>query len=82
MLLITTLSQRSFLACCAVYGNLSENSGTGVCFSRNPATGERGLWGEYLMNAQVWLRNVECVCACMCVHICMHNPATGAWGVG
>ncbi len=35
-----------------VYGNLSKNSGTGVAFSRNPATGEKDLYGEYLMNAQ------------------------------
>lgn len=35
-----------------VFGNLSEKSGTGVAFSRNPATGSKGLFGEYLMNAQ------------------------------
>ena len=35
-----------------VYGNLGENSGTGVAFTRNPATGEKVLYGEYLMNAQ------------------------------
>ncbi len=35
-----------------VYGNLNEKSGTGVVFSRNPATGENKLYGEYLMNAQ------------------------------
>ncbi len=35
-----------------VYGNLNNNSGTGVLFSRNPATGENKLYGEYLMNAQ------------------------------
>lgn len=35
-----------------VFGNLGEDSGTGVVFSRNPATGEAGLWGEYLPNAQ------------------------------
>ncbi|WEV52780.1 pyruvate, phosphate dikinase [Bifidobacterium sp. ESL0704] len=35
-----------------VFGNLSENSGTGVAFSRNPVNGEKGLFGEYLMNAQ------------------------------
>ena len=35
-----------------VYGNLSENSGTGVAFTRNPATGENKLYGEYLINAQ------------------------------
>ena len=35
-----------------VYGNLNNNSGTGVAFSRNPATGEDKLYGEYLINAQ------------------------------
>ena len=35
-----------------VYGNLGENSGTGVAFTRNPATGENKLFGEYLINAQ------------------------------
>ncbi len=35
-----------------VFGNLGDTSGTGVAFSRNPSTGEPGLFGEYLMNAQ------------------------------
>jgi len=35
-----------------VFGNMGENSGTGVCFSRDPATGENVFYGEYLMNAQ------------------------------
>ncbi|MBQ8234095.1 MAG: pyruvate, phosphate dikinase, partial [Bacilli bacterium] len=35
-----------------VYGNSGETSGTGVAFTRNPATGEKALFGEYLMNAQ------------------------------
>ena len=35
-----------------VYGNLGENSGTGVAFTRNPSTGENKIYGEYLMNAQ------------------------------
>jgi pyruvate,orthophosphate dikinase len=35
-----------------VYGNLGAGSGTGVAFTRDPATGERRLYGEYLMNAQ------------------------------
>lgn len=35
-----------------VFGNMGETSGTGVAFSRNPATGEKKLYGEYLMNAQ------------------------------
>ncbi len=35
-----------------VYGNRGDNCGTGVAFTRNPATGEKKLFGEYLMNAQ------------------------------
>ena len=35
-----------------VYGNRGDTSGTGVAFTRNPATGENHLFGEYLMNAQ------------------------------
>ena len=35
-----------------VFGNLNEKSGTGVAFTRDPATGERALFGEYLINAQ------------------------------
>lgn len=35
-----------------VFGNMGETSGTGVAFSRDPATGENKLYGEYLMNAQ------------------------------
>ncbi len=35
-----------------VYGNSGEESGTGVAFTRNPATGEKRLFGEYLINAQ------------------------------
>ncbi len=35
-----------------VFGNMGNTSGTGVAFTRNPATGEKALYGEYLMNAQ------------------------------
>lgn len=35
-----------------VYGNMGERSATGVCFTRNPSTGEPTLYGEFLMNAQ------------------------------
>lgn len=35
-----------------VFGNMSDTSGTGVAFSRNPATGENAIFGEYLINAQ------------------------------
>jgi pyruvate, orthophosphate dikinase len=37
---------------CMVFGNKGESSGTGVCFTRNPSTGENAFYGEYLMNAQ------------------------------
>lgn len=35
-----------------VFGNMGDDSGTGVAFTRNPSTGENKLYGEYLMNAQ------------------------------
>ncbi len=35
-----------------VFGNMGEDSGTGVCFTRDPSTGENVFYGEYLMNAQ------------------------------
>ncbi len=35
-----------------VYGNMGNTSGTGVAFTRNPSTGEPGIYGEYLLNAQ------------------------------
>ncbi len=35
-----------------VFGNMGEDSGTGVAFTRNPSTGENRFYGEYLMNAQ------------------------------
>jgi len=35
-----------------VFGNMGNDSGTGVAFTRNPATGEKALYGEYLVNAQ------------------------------
>jgi len=46
-----------------VFGNM-ENSGTGVAFTRDPSTGERRVWGEYLLNAQgedvvAGIRNAE-----------------------
>src|SRR2546430_9523562 len=37
---------------CMVFGNLGESSGTGVAFTRNPSTGAKEFYGEYLMNAQ------------------------------
>ena len=47
-----------------VFGNMGEDSGTGVAFTRNPSTGEKEVWGEYLLNAQgedvvAGLRNAE-----------------------
>ena len=35
-----------------VFGNKGDRSATGVCFTRDPSTGETGLYGEYLVNAQ------------------------------
>lgn len=35
-----------------VFGNMGWDSGTGVAFTRNPSTGEKEIWGEYLLNAQ------------------------------
>ena len=35
-----------------VFGNMGDTSGTGVCFTRNPSTGEKELYGEYLVDAQ------------------------------
>ena len=49
-----------------VFGNMGWDSGTGVAFTRNPATGERKLYGEYLLNAQgedvvAGIRNTESI---------------------
>jgi pyruvate,orthophosphate dikinase len=38
--------------CTMVFGNMGEDSGTGVGFTRNPGTGENAIYGEYLVNAQ------------------------------
>ncbi len=38
--------------CTMVFGNLGPTSGTGVCFTRDPATGQPGVYGDYLSNAQ------------------------------
>ncbi|MBA2444029.1 MAG: pyruvate, phosphate dikinase, partial [Nocardioidaceae bacterium] len=38
--------------CSMVFGNLGDDSGTGVCFTRDPASGHRGVYGDYLVNAQ------------------------------
>jgi pyruvate,orthophosphate dikinase len=38
--------------CAMVFGNLGETSGTGVCFTRDPASGRHGVYGDYLVNAQ------------------------------
>ena len=38
--------------CSMVFGNMGDDSGTGVAFTRDPATGENVLYGEYLLNAQ------------------------------
>jgi len=38
--------------CSMVFGNLGDDSGTGVCFTRDPASGHQGVYGDYLANAQ------------------------------
>src|SRR5213079_2697583 len=38
--------------CSMVFGNMGDDSGTGVAFTRDPATGENVFYGEYLINAQ------------------------------
>ena len=38
--------------CSMVFGNMGEDSATGVAFTRDPATGEKAFYGEYLINAQ------------------------------
>ena len=38
--------------CTMVFGNMGENSGTGVCFTRDPSSGHPGVYGDYLENAQ------------------------------
>ena len=50
--------------CTMVFGNMGENSGTGVCFTRDPSTGRSGVYGDYLVNAQgedvvAGIRNTE-----------------------
>lgn len=50
--------------CTMVFGNVSDDSGTGVAFTRDPATGARGVYGDYLQNAQgedvvAGIRNTE-----------------------
>ena len=35
-----------------IFGNLGMDSGTGVCFTRDPASGQQGIYGDYLQNAQ------------------------------
>jgi pyruvate,orthophosphate dikinase len=39
-------------SCTMVFGNMGDDSATGVGFTRNPATGENAIYGEYLVNAQ------------------------------
>jgi pyruvate,orthophosphate dikinase len=50
---ITGLKGTAVNVQCMVFGNMGIRSGTGVLFTRNPSTGEKKLYGEFLMNAQV-----------------------------
>ncbi|HAZ63567.1 MAG TPA: pyruvate, phosphate dikinase [Armatimonadetes bacterium] len=49
---ITGLAGTAVNICTMVFGNMGETSGTGVCFTRDPSTGEDVFYGEYLINAQ------------------------------
>ncbi|NUP98420.1 MAG: pyruvate, phosphate dikinase [Armatimonadetes bacterium] len=49
---ITGLLGTAVNICTMVFGNMGETSGTGVCFTRDPSTGENVFYGEYLINAQ------------------------------
>ncbi|KAL6609990.1 hypothetical protein ACP70R_039959 [Stipagrostis hirtigluma subsp. patula] len=49
---ITGLKGTAVNVQCMVFGNMGDTSGTGVLFTRNPNTGEKKLYGEYLINAQ------------------------------
>jgi hypothetical protein len=51
---ITGLKGTAVNVQCMVFGNMGNTSGTGVLFTRNPSTGEKKLYGEYLISAQVW----------------------------
>jgi len=50
---ITGLKGTAVNVQCMVFGNMGNSSGTGVLFTRNPSTGEKKLYGEFLINAQV-----------------------------
>ena len=50
---ITGLKGTAVNVQCMVFGNMGSTSGTGVLFTRNPSTGEKKLFGEFLVNAQV-----------------------------
>ncbi len=49
---ITNLKGTAVNICQMVFGNLGDDSGTGVCFTRNPSTGENEFYGDMLINAQ------------------------------
>lgn len=55
---ITGLKGTAVNVQCMVFGNMGDTSGTGVLFTRNPSTGERKLYGEFLVNAQVQIYRV------------------------
>lgn len=48
---------------CMVFGNMGNTSGTGVLFTRNPSTGEKKLYGEFLINAQVCIHMHILLCS-------------------
>ena len=51
-----------------VFGNKGETSGTGVAFTRNPSTGEKGIYGEYLIQCTGRGRS------CRCPHTTAYHP--------
>jgi len=57
---------------CMVFGNMGNTSGTGVLFTRNPSTGEKKLYGEFLINAQVkalFLTYLTSSCLFVCLNV-------------
>lgn len=62
---------------CMVFGNMGNTSGTGVLFTRNPSTGEKKLYGEFLVNAQVSLSSTLTYLllnySCCAMYVCTPN---------
>lgn len=68
--------------CTMVFGNMGEDSGTGVAFTRDPSTGQSGVYGDFLMNAQgedvvAGIRNTEPLAALADVNATVYKELTG-----